>query len=142
LDDGDDDEEDEEENENKLFDRAYQTKLLAMMKSTGKPLKFGFGLNAQSPDASQLLLSKKGKSEKLKKHLKKAGVENRMITFGTAMPDPKDGKTLIFRLEENAKEPPQIAKLARRFLRSDPKLKFRKIKIILPGGQTFEDTEE
>jgi hypothetical protein len=140
LPDGDD--EDEEETDDKLFDRAYLCKMLTLMKSTGKPLKFGFGLDTQSPEASQLLLSKKGKSEKLKKHLKKAGVENRMITFGTAMPDPKDGKTLVFRLEESAKEPPQIVKLARRFLRSDPKLKFRKIKLVLPGGQTFEDNEE
>ncbi|HEY3391916.1 MAG TPA: hypothetical protein VGK58_04375 [Lacipirellulaceae bacterium] len=133
---------DEEEADDKLFDRANVCKLLGMMKSTGKPLKFGFGVNPQSPEASQLILSKKGKSERLKKHLKKAGVENRMITFGTAMPDPKDGKTLVLRLEESAKEPPQIVKLARRFLRSDSKLKFRKIKLILPGGQTFEDTEE
>jgi hypothetical protein len=141
LPDGDDDE-DEEETEDKLFDRDYLCKLLTLLKSTGKPLKFGFGLDARSPEASQLLLSKKGKAEKLKKHLKKAGVENRMITFGTAMPDPQDGKTLVFRLEESAKEPPQIVKLARRFLRSDPKLKFRKIKLVLPGGQTFEDTDE
>jgi hypothetical protein len=136
------DEEEEEENENKLFDRAYLCKLLKLMKSNGKPLKFGFGVNPQSPEASQLIVSKKGKSERLKKMLKNAGVENRLITYGTIAPDAKDGKTLVFRLEESAKEPPQIVKLGRRFLCSDTKLRFRKVKVVLPGGQTFEDSEE
>ena len=103
------DEDEEEENENKLFEKDYLCKMLKLMKSTGKPLKFGFGLNSQSPEGSQLLLARKGKAERLKKMLKKAGVENRLITYGTAMADPKDGKTLVFRLEESANEPPQTA---------------------------------
>jgi hypothetical protein len=136
------DEEDEEENDNKLFDRAYLCKQLKLMKSNAKPLRFGFGLNPQSPEASQLIVSKKGKPERLKKMLKDAGVESRLVTFGTVAPDPKDGKTLVLRLEDSAKEPPQIVKLGRRFLSSDPKLRFRKVKVVLPGGQTFEDKEE
>ncbi len=44
-------------------------------------------------------------------------------------------------MAENAGEPPQIQKLGRLFLRSDKGLKFRKLKLILPGGQTLEDTE-
>lgn len=136
------DEEDQEENENKLFDKDYLCKMLKLIKSGGKELKFGFGLNARSPEASQLLLARRGKAQALKKLLKKAGFENRLITFGTAMADPKDGKTLVFRLEESANEPPQIVKLARRFLRSDNKFRFRKLRLVLPGGQTFEDNEE
>jgi hypothetical protein len=142
LGEGDEDEGEEEENENKLFEKDYLCKMLKLMKSTGKPLKFGFGLNSQSPEGSHLLLARKGKAERLKKMLKKAGVENRLITYGTAMADPKDGKTLVFRLEESANEPPQIVKLARRYLRSDSKFRFRKLKLVLPGGQAFEDNEE
>ena len=42
---------------------------------------------------------------------------------------------------ESAGEPPQVLKLGRRFLRGDKGLKFRKLKLILPGGQAFNDTE-
>jgi hypothetical protein len=48
---------------------------------------------------------------------------------------------LVFKLAESAGEPPQVLKLGRRFLRGDKGLKFRKLKLILPGGQTFNDTE-
>jgi hypothetical protein len=48
---------------------------------------------------------------------------------------------LVFKLAESAGEPPQIQKLGRQFLRSDKNLKFRKLKLILPGGQTLEDNE-
>jgi hypothetical protein len=74
--------------------------------------------------------------------LKKSGdYSNRLITCGMAKPDPQNGKVLIFQLTESAGEPPQILKLGRRFLRSDNNLKFRKLKLVLPGGREFEDQE-
>jgi peptidoglycan hydrolase-like protein with peptidoglycan-binding domain len=135
-------EDEEEEDEGKLFEPEYLHKMLKLLKSTGKELNFGFGLNSQDPAGSKLLLSRKGKPEKLFKALKQTGdFSNRLICFGTAMPDAQDGKILVFKLAENAGEPPQIQKLGRQFLRSDKGLKFRKLKLVLPGGQTLEDTE-
>jgi hypothetical protein len=133
---------DEEENENKLFDKEYLFKMMKLLKSTGKELRFGFGLNTQAPENSTLLLARKGQPERLFKMLKKSGdFSNRLITYGLAKPDPQNVKVLIFQLTESAGEPPQILKLGRRFLRSDNNLKFRKLKLVQPGGQTFEDTE-
>jgi hypothetical protein len=60
---------------------------------------------------------------------------------GYALPDPANAKVLVFRLEEGANEPPAILKLGRRFLRADKNLRFRKLKLVLPGGQTLEDTD-
>jgi hypothetical protein len=135
-------EEEEEEDEGKLFEPDYLHKMLKILRSTGKELNFGFGLNSQDPAGSKLLLARKGKPEKLFKALKQTGnFSNRLICFGTAMPDAQDGKTLVFKLAENAGEPPQIQKLGRQFLKSDKALKFRKLKLVLPGGQTLEDTE-
>jgi hypothetical protein len=134
-------EDDEEENENKLFDKEYLFKMMKLLKSTGKELRFGFGLNTQAPENSTLLLARKGQPERLQKMLKTSGdYSNRLITYGIAKPDPQNGKVLIFQLTESAGEPPQILKLGRRFLRSDNNLKFRKLKLIV-GGRTFEDTE-
>jgi len=134
--------EEEEEDENKLFDKEYLYKMIKLMKSGGSELRFGFGLNPQTPESSRLVLARKGKPERLFKALKKTGdYSNRLLTYGMAMPDPQSGKTLVFRLEESAGEPPQIVKLGRRFLRNDNKLYFRKIKVVLPGGQTVEDDE-
>jgi hypothetical protein len=116
--------------------------MMKLLKSTGKELRFGFGLNTQAPENSTLLLARKGQPERLQKMLKKSGdFSNRLITYGTAKPDPQNGKVLIFQLTESAGEPPQILKLGRRFLRSDNNLKFRKLKLVLPGGQEFEDNE-
>jgi hypothetical protein len=116
--------------------------MLKLLRSTGKELNFGFGLDTKNPAGSKLLLARKGKPEKLFKALKQTGeFSNRLICFGTAVPDAQDGKTLVFKLAENAGEPPQIQKLGRQFLRSDKSLKFRKLKLVLPGGQTLEDTE-
>jgi hypothetical protein len=135
-------EEDEEEDEGKLFEPDYLHKMLKLLRSTGKELNFGFGLDSKNPAGSKLLLARKGKPDKLFKALKQTGeFSNRLICFGTAVPDAQDGKTLVFKLAENAGEPPQIQKLGRQFLRSDKSLKFRKLKLVLPGGQTLEDTE-
>ncbi len=134
--------EDEEESDDKIFEPDYLHKMMKLLKSTGKELNFGFGLDTKNPEASKLVITRKGKPERLFKALKKTGdFSNRLITYGTALPDPQDGKTLVFKLAESAGEPPQVLKLGRRFLRSDKGLKFRKLKLIMPGGQTFEDTE-
>ncbi|HJQ79295.1 MAG TPA: hypothetical protein VJ828_05035, partial [Lacipirellulaceae bacterium] len=135
-------EEEDEEDEGKLFEPDYLHKMLKLLRSTGKELNFGFGLNTKDPAASKLLLTRKGQPERLMKALKKTGdFSNRLIAYGTAIPDPQDGKTLVFKLSESAGEPPQIQKLGRQFLRSDKNLKFRKLRLILPGGQVLEDTE-
>ncbi len=133
--------EDEEEDEGKLFEPDYLQKMLKLVRS-GKELNFGFGLNTKDPAASKLVLARKGKPDKLFKALKQTGdFSNRLIAFGTAVPDSQDGKTLVFKLAENAGEPPQIQKLGRQFLRADKSLKFRKLKLVLPGGQTLDDNE-
>ena len=138
---GEEDEEDEED-ENKLFDTEYLHKMIKLLKSGGTELRFGFGLNPKAPETSRLVLARKGKPERLFKALKKTGdYSNRLLTYGYALADAQNGKTLVFRLEESAGEPPQIVKLGRKFLRNDNKLYFRKIKVVLPGGQTFEDDE-
>jgi hypothetical protein len=132
----------DEEDEGQLFDREYLYKMIKLMKSGGNELRFGFGLNTQTPESSRLVLARKGKPERLFKALKKTGeFNNRLMTYGYALPDPQSGKTLVLRLEESAGEPPQVVKLGRRFLRNDNKLYFRKIKVVLPGGQTVEDDE-
>jgi hypothetical protein len=137
-----DGEEDEEESEGKLFEPDYLYKMIKILRSSGKELKFGFGLNKEAPESSRLLLARKGKPEKLFRALKQTGeFSNRLLMCGYALPDADNAKVLIFRLEEGATEPPQILKLGRRFLRADKNLRFRKLKLILPGGQTFEDTD-
>jgi hypothetical protein len=139
---GQEDGEDEEESEEKIFQPDYLHKMMKLLKSTGKELNFGFGLDTKNPENSKLVITRKGKPDRLFKALKKSGeFSNRLITYGTAVPDPQDGKTLVFKLAESAGEPPQVLKLGRRYLRSDKSLKFRKLKLVLPGGQTFEDTE-
>jgi chemotaxis protein histidine kinase CheA len=139
---GDEQEDGDAEDESKLFDKDYLYKMLKLMRSSGKELRFGFGLNTNAPEASKLLLKRKGKPELLFKALKKTGeFSNRLLTYGYASADPSDGKTLVFRLEQGAGEPPQIIKLGRRYLRADKQLRFRKLKVVLPGGQTLEDTE-
>jgi hypothetical protein len=134
--------EDEEESDDKIFQPDYLYKMLKLLKSTGNELNFGFGLDTKNPEASKLVLTRKGKPERLFKALKQTGeFSNRLITYGKAMPDAQDGKVLVFKLAESAGEPPQVLKLGRRFLRADKGLKFRKLKLVMPGGQTFNDTE-
>jgi hypothetical protein len=136
------DDEGEEEDENKLFEKDYLYRMIKLMKSGTKELRFGFGLNTQEPEASKLVLTRKGKPEKLFKLLKRTGdFSNRTLTYGYAAPDPEQKKTLVFRLEESAGEPPQVIKLGRRFLRADKSLYFRKLKLVMPGGQTVVDEE-
>ena len=136
------DSDDEEANESKLFDKDYICKMMQLMRSTGRELNFCFGLNTKTPSESQLLLCRKSKPEKLLRVLKKTGeFNNRLLTYGTALPDSEDGQTLVFRLADSASEPPQIIKLGREFLRSDKNLRFRKLKLVFPGGQTVEDLE-
>jgi hypothetical protein len=135
-------EDEEEEDENKLLDKDYLHKMIKILKSSGKELRFGFGLNPQAPESSKLVLARKGNPDKLFKLLKRTGnFSNRTLTYGFAAPDAEQKKTLVFRLEEGAGEPPQIIKLGRRFLRNDKSLYFRKLKVVMPSGQTFEDTE-
>jgi hypothetical protein len=134
--------EDEEESDDKIFQKDYLYKMIKLLKSTGKELNFGFGLDTKNPEGSTLLLTRKGKPDRLFKVLKQKGdFTNRLITYGKAAPDPENGKVLVFKLAESAGEPPQVLKLGRRFLRGDKSLKFRKLKLILPGGRTFNDTE-
>jgi hypothetical protein len=133
---------DEEVSEDTLFEKDYLYKMIKLLKSTGQALNFGFGLDSKDPSASTLVLARKGKPERLFKALKKTGAfSNRLLTYGFAQPDPQDGKTLVFRLAESAGEPPQIQKLGRQFLRADKNLKYRKLKLVLPGGQTLDDNE-
>jgi hypothetical protein len=139
---GDEEGEDEEESDDKIFQKDYLYKMIKLLKSTGKELNFGFGLDTKNPEGSTLVFTRKGKPERLFKALKQTGdFSNRLITYGKAVPDPQDGKVLVFKLAESAGEPPQVLKLGRRFLRGDKALKFRKLKLVLPGGQTFNDTE-
>jgi hypothetical protein len=134
--------EEDEEDENKLFDSEYLYKMIKLMKSGATELRFGFGLNPHTPESSRLILARKGKPERLFKALKKTGeYTNRLLAYGYALPDPENGKALVFRLEESAGEPPQVIKLGRRFLRADKGLYFRKLKLILPDGQILEDMD-
>ena len=134
---------DEEENDNKLFAyQEYVCKMLKLMKSTGKQLNFGFGLNTNSPEASRLVLSRKGNCDMLNRLLKMTGeFSNRLLTFGHAMADPEDSNTLILKLADGADEPPQMVKLGRKFLRSNKDYRFRKLKLIAPGGRVVVDDE-
>jgi hypothetical protein len=134
--------EDEEADDNRLFDTDYICKMMQLMRITGKELNFCFGLDTKSPEASQLLLCRRSKPDRLRKMLKGTGdFSNRLLTYGQALADPEDAQTLLFRLEENAGEPPQILKLGRKFLRSNKNLRFRKLKLVLPGGETIIDTD-
>jgi hypothetical protein len=132
--------EDDEEDEGKLFEKDFLYKMIKILRSSGKPLNFGFGLNTSSPESSQLLLKRKGKPEMLFKALKKTGnYSNRTLVCGTALADPDDAKVLVLRVEEGD-EPPQILKLGRKFLRGDKTLKFRKMKVVI-NGKTLVDND-
>ena len=69
----------------------------------------------------------------------KTEFSKRLMTFGRAL---GDGKMLQFTLADNAKEPAQICKTAKKYLRKNPELKFKKLRVIC-GGQNFdEDMDE
>jgi hypothetical protein len=89
----DEDGEDEEENDDKIFQKDYLYKMIKLLKSTGKELNFGFGLDTKNPEGSTLVLTRKGKPERLFKALKGTGeFTNRLITYGKAAPDPENGR--------------------------------------------------
>lgn len=133
--------EEEEANDNILFDHDHVCKMLQMLKSTGKQFSFSIGLNSKSPAESQLLLCRKRSPDKLWRMLKQTGdFQNRQLAYGKAQADPENGQTLLLLLEDN-EEPPQMLKISREFLRSDKKLRFRKLKLVFPGGQMSVDTE-
>ncbi len=134
---GEDEDADDDRNDNKLFDKDQLYKMVKLLKSGGKQLKFGFGLDTNSPESSRLVLNRKGKPERLFKAIKKTGqFNNRTLTYGTAYADPADGNTLVLQLEAGANEPPRIAELGREFLRSDRGLKFRKISVVSTAGSS------
>jgi hypothetical protein len=126
----------DEESDNKLFTPDYLIKMIRLLK-TGAELKFCFGLNKSTPEDSRLVLDRKRDPERLMKMLKATGdFSNRLMTYGYAT---GDGKILQFRLAENAKEPSQIVKLAKVYLKKNRELKFKKIKVLLPSGEGFEE---
>ncbi len=49
----------EEEDEGKLFEPDYLHKMVKILKSTGKELNFGFGLDSKNPAGSKLLLAQR-----------------------------------------------------------------------------------
>ena len=135
----DDEDDEDEEDDNKLFDKDHLYKMMKLLKGGGKQLKFGFGLNTNSPESSRLVLNRKGKPERLFKALKKTGeFNNRTMTYGVAYADPDDANTLILKLESGAKEPPRMVELCRDFLRSDHGLKFRKVSIVTADGASSQ----
>lgn len=123
----------------RIFQKDYLHRMIKLLKSTGREVNFGFAVNAKNPEESQLLLSRKGNPRHLFKQLKRTGdYSSRQITYGTARLDEQDGKTIVFELDASAGEPPQVLKLGRVFLRSDSKLKFRKLKLIPPSGDAAQ----
>lgn len=119
----------------KLFERDLLYKMVRTIKSGGRQLHFAFGLNANQPEASDLLLHPKLSEYRLYKVLKKSDRHpKRMMTFGTAELDEEDSATLVLRLAPNAEEPPRLEKQGRLYLRSDRKLKFTKLKLVRAGG--------
>ena len=126
-------------NRGQIFQKNYLHRMIKLLKSTGREVNFGFAVNPKNPEESQLLLKRKGKPQQLFKELKKTGdYTSRQITYGRARLDEQDGKTIVFELDANAGEPPRILKLGRVFLRSDNKLKFRKLKIVPPDGEVAQ----
>lgn len=124
-----------DKNKAPVFQKKYLHRMIKLLKSTGREVNFGFAINPRDPAESQLLLKRKGKPQQLFKALKKTGdYTSKQITYGRARLDEQDGKTIVFELDAKASEPPQIQKLGRVFLRSDNKLKFRQLKLVLPGG--------
>jgi hypothetical protein len=119
----------------KLLEPDHQIKMVRILRS-GKELNFCFGMDRQSPEASKLILDRKKKPERLHQIVKmKLGIQSKLISFGRAA---ADGKILIFNLDDDSNEPSQIIKIARRFLKKNPELKFKKLRVVTPGGQAVE----
>ena len=64
-----------------------------------------------------------------------AMVMSRLLTYGRAT---GDGKVLQFTLSDDAREPSQILKLTKEYLKSNKELKFKKLRIVA-GGEIFEE---
>jgi hypothetical protein len=130
-----DDEESEDEDEDKgILKPAYLTRMIKQLRG-GSTLQFCIGLNKRAPEASRLLLCNKRESDRLHKILKRTGeFSDRQLTYGQAA---ADGKVLEFKLSDDAKEPSQIVKLAKEFLKGNRDLKFKKVRIVA-GGESFE----
>jgi hypothetical protein len=127
--------EEDEEDEKGVLKPEYLGRMIKQLRS-GKELNFCFGLNRSTPDDSRLVLCNKRKPERLLKILKRTGdFSNRLLTYGYAL---GDGKVLEFRLADDAKEPSQIVKLAKEFLKGNRELKFKKLRVLV-GGETFEE---
>jgi hypothetical protein len=125
----------EDEDEKGVLKEEYRDRMIKVLRG-GKEVNFCFGLNKQAPEQSKLVLCIKRKPERLQKILKQTGdFSNRLMTFGVAT---GDGKVLQFTLSDDAKEPSQIAKLAKAYLKSDKSLKFKKLRVVA-GGETFEE---
>ena len=127
--------EEEEDDEKGVLKPEYLERMIKLLRG-GQTVQFCFGLNKQAPEESRLVLCNKRKPERLYKTLKQTGdFSNRLLTYGTAI---GDGKMLQFNLSDDAKEPSQIAKLAKVYLKSHRELKFKKLRVIA-GGETFDE---
>ena len=127
--------EQEDEEEKGVLKEEYLARMIKKLRS-GDQLNFCFGLDKSTPEDSRLVLCNKRDPERLKKILKGTGeFSNRLMTFGNAS---ADGKVLQFKLAEDAKEPSQIVKLAKAFLKGNRELKFKKLRVLV-GDQTFEE---
>jgi hypothetical protein len=134
----DKDGEDDEDSKGKLFEPDYLVKMIKLLK-TGKELSFSFGLDKESPESSCLILCRKRTPDRLYKMMKsKTEFSKRLMTFGRAL---GEGKMLQFTLADNAKEPAQIVKTAKKYLRKNPELKFKKLRVICGGVNYDEDME-
>jgi len=128
--------EDDEDSKGKLFEPEYLCKMIKLLK-TGKELNFSFGLDKSSPENSCLLLCRKREPDRLIKMLRsKTEFAKRLMTYGRAT---ADGKMLQFTLSDNAKEPSQICKLAKVFLKKNPELKFKKLRVVCSSGEIAEE---
>ena len=132
--DGDDEEEDDDKG--KLFEPEYLLKMIKLLRS-GKELNFSFGLDKSAPENSCLLLCRKREPDRLLKMLRsKTEFSKRLMTYGKAT---SDGKLLQFRLSDDAKEPSQICKIAKVYLKKNPDLRFKKLRVVCAGGESFEE---
>ena len=131
-------EEDEDEEDKGVLKPEYLERMIKKLRG-GERAAVLLRAQQASADDSRLVLCNKRKPERLHKILKQTGdFSNRLMTFGTAT---GDGKILEFNLSDDAKEPSQIAKLAKEFLKGHKELKYRKLRVIA-GGQTFEEEME
>src|SRR3954451_18782405 len=111
-----DKDEEDGDDEKGVLKPEYLARMIKLLRG-GEELQFCFGLNKTAPTDSRLVFCNKRKPEPRHKILKGTGdFSNRLITFGHAA---RDGKTLQFVLAEEAKEPSQIVKLAKQYLKGN-----------------------